>query len=158
MENTYPAHVQLHKTEKLQDVEHCHSILQPNYVMLFFFFCSTSLSLVLFFTTKFHAACVLLLFLLSILLYLYPNGFYHLRSYFSKLNDKPLLLRTYNTKTIHYSLTQQLPLQLFKANTSNVGKLDREFLNSFCVCFYYFWIYVIYQDEQFTIHEEDIST
>lgn len=45
--------------------------------------------------------------LLSFLLYLYPNGFYHLRSYFPKLNDRPLLLCKCNrTTTEHYSSTQ----------------------------------------------------
>lgn len=36
---------------------------------------------------------------LSVPLYLYPNGFYHLRSYFPKLNNKPLLTWKQNKNT-----------------------------------------------------------
>lgn len=52
-------------------------------------------------------SCVFSPSLLSVLLYLYPNGFYHLRSYFTKLKDRPLLLGKCNkTTTLHYSSTQ----------------------------------------------------
>lgn len=74
--------------------------------------CQVSVLFLLQLFVSFSRCCFFFVFLLSsshssVLPYLYPNGFYHLRSYFPKLNVKPLLPGKCNKTTAgHYSPTQ----------------------------------------------------